>query len=223
MSRPVALLLVIAIVLTVPAALLSWYLSNGLQRDLRARGASVRVFAGPLGVFTGRIWRLQFFVRGAAFEGGTVREIRGDLRGVRLHLPRAAGGHLTVRAISAGSAVVILDETDVQRALANARDIQGARVRLDDGTARITGTVLVVNSSFPVEVTARLAIDDGRALLLRVETLNISGIAIPRGLSNALMTAVNPLLLAPQAPVPLRFTGLEVDDGRAVIRGVPAP
>lgn len=222
MSRLIALLLAVAIVLMAPAAMLSWHLSNGLRRDLRAPGATVRVFAGPVGILTGRIWRLQFRVRGAAFEGATVREMRGSLREVTLNLPRAVGGHLAVRRIGGGSAVVIVDETDVQRYLADARDIRGARVRLDDGIVTITGTVAVLNSSFPVQVAARLAIDGG-ALVLRVETLNISGVAIPPDLGNVLMAAVNPLLVAPREPVPVRFSAVRVDNGRAVITGVPVP
>jgi len=222
MSRLVALLLAVAIVLMAPAAMLSWHLSNGLRRDFRAERAAVRVFAGPVGILTGRIWRLQFRVRGAAFEGATVREMRGTLRDVTLNLPRAVGGHLTVRRISGGTAVVVVDETDLQRYLADARDIRGARVRLDDGLVTITGTVAVLNSSFPVQVAARLAIDRG-ALVLRVETLNISGVAIPPNLGNVLMTAVNPLLLAPRDPVPIRFSDVRVDNGRAVITGVPIP
>jgi|GEM_PF-4353575 len=223
MSRLIALLLVVAIVLVTPAALLSWYLSNGLQRDMQARRAVVRLYAGPIGIARGRVRRLQFDVRGAAFNGSTVREIRGDLHGVRLSLPAAVGGHLSIRGLSAGRAEVVVDETDLQRALANARDIRGARVRLDDGTVTISGDVLVLNSSFPVEVTARLGLGRERELVLRVETLNISGLAIPPGLANALMTDVNPILRAPEEPVPLRFTGVEVDDGRAVISGVPSP
>lgn len=222
MSRLIALLLAVAIVLIAPAALLSWHLSNGLRRDLRTPAATVRVFAGPAGIFTGRIWRLQFQVRGAAFEGATVRELRGTLRDVTLDLPRAVGGQLSVRRISGGAAVVVVDETDVQRFLADARDIRGARVRLDDGLVTITGTVAVLNSSFPVQLDARLAIDRG-ALVLRVETLNISGVAIPPTLGEVLMTAVNPLLLAPRDPVPVRFSDVRVDNGRAVITGVPVP
>lgn len=220
MSRLVALLLAVILVVIAPAAILSWHLSNGLRRDTRAQGAAVRVFAGPVGIFTGRVWRLQFTVRRASFEGATAREMRGTLRNVTLDLTQAAGGHLAVRDIGGGRIVVIVDEADVQRYLADARDVRGARVRLDDELVTITGTVNVLNSSFPIQVTSKLAIDQG-ALVLRVETLSISGVTIPSDLGNVLMTAVNPLLVAPREPVPVRFTGVRVDDGRAVITGEP--
>lgn len=222
MSRLVALLLAVILVVIAPAAILSWHLSNGLRRDTRAQGAAVRVIAGPVGIFTGRVWRLQFTVRGASFEGATAREMRGTLRNVTLDRTQAAGGHLAVRDIGGGRIVVIVDEADVQRYLADARDVRGARVRLDDELVTITGTVNVLNSSFPIQVTSKLAIDQG-ALVLRVETLSISGVTIPSDLGNVLMTAVNPLLVAPREPVPVRFTGVRVDDGRAVITGEPLP
>ncbi|MDQ7843924.1 MAG: DUF2993 domain-containing protein [Armatimonadota bacterium] len=223
MSRLIALAVLAAIVLAAPAAAVSWRLSDGLRRDLQARSAAVYVYAGPTGIATGRIRRLVFRVRGAALDGATVRELRGDLRGVRLSLPRAVGGRLAVRGVAAGRAEVVVDETDVQRALADAREIRRARVRLDDGVVAISGDVYVLNAPVAVEVTARLAVDHNRDLVLRVQTLHLSGLAIPPDLANALMVAVNPLLRAPQEPVPIRFVGVEVDDGRAVIRGVPSP
>lgn len=220
MSRLIAVLLVVVLILVAPAAMLSWHLSSGLRRDTRAQGAAVRLYAGPVGIVTGRIWRLQFTLRRPAFGDATARELRGTLRDVTLDVARAVRGHLDIQSMEGGRVVVVVDESDVQRFLAEARDIRGARVRLADGLVTITGTVDVLNSSFPIQVSAELAIEGG-ALVLRVATLNISGVAIPSNLGNVLMTAVNPLLVAPREPVPMRFTGVRVDNGRAVITGEP--
>lgn len=220
MSRLLAVLLAVVLILVAPAAMLSWHLSNGLRRDTRAEGAAVRLYAGPVGVVSGRIWRLQFTVRGAAFDEATARELRGTLRGVTLDVSRALEGRLDIQSIEGGRIVIVVDETDVQRFLTESRAVRGARVRLDDGLVTITGTVDALNSSFPIQVSARLAIE-GDALVMRVAELNISGVAIPSNLGDVLMTAVNPLLVAPSEPVPMRFTGVRVEDGRAVITGEP--
>lgn len=220
--RLLALLLAAGIALLAPAAILSWHLGNGLRRDLRAQAASVRVFAGPVGIATGRIWRLQFRASRLRVEDATVRQLRGTLRDVTIDVRAALAGRLRILGMAGGTMAVVVDEGDLQRYLAGARDIRNARVRLDDGRVTITGAVLVLNASFPIEVTARLAID-GEALVLRVERLQISGVPIPQDLGNVLMGAVNPLLHAPQEPVPMRFSGVRVDDGRAVISGVVRP
>jgi hypothetical protein len=220
MSRLIAVLLAVVLVLVAPAAMLSWHLGNGLRRDTRAQGAAVRLYAGPVGIATGRIWRLQFTVRRAALDDATARELRGTLHDVTLDLSQAVGGRLAIRSIKGGRIAVVVDESDVQRFLAESRDVRGARVRLDDGLVTITGTVDVLNSSFPIQVSAHLAIE-GSALVLRVAALHISGVAIPSNLGDVLMTAVNPLLVAPREPVPMRFTGVRVDNGRAVITGEP--
>ncbi|HXF81163.1 MAG TPA: LmeA family phospholipid-binding protein [bacterium] len=221
MSRLAALLAAILLVVIAPAVLLSWQLSSGLRRETQAR-ASVRVVAAPWDVARGRIWRLQFTVRRVAVAGATARELRGVLRDVRLDVREALAGRLEIRGLSGGRIVVVVDETDVERYLAGARDIQRPDVRLDGGLVRISGSVHALNALFPIEVTAQLAIERG-ALVLRVRELQISGVAIPSHLGNVLMTAVNPLLLPPRQPVPVRFTGVTVHRGRAVITGEPAP
>lgn len=223
MSRLIAALVAVVLVLIAPAAILSWYLSTGLQRDLRAEEATVRVLAGPIGIATGRVGRLAFRVRGAAIDGVTVREFSAELHGVRLDRAQGLRGRLEVAEVAGGRAAVVVDEGDVQRYLAQAKDLRDARVHLDNGAVAVTGTVAVLNATVNVEINARLAIQDGTALVLHVETLKISGTPIPADVATILMSGVNPLLRAPREPVALRFTGVTVDGGRAVIVGEPRP
>lgn len=223
MLRLIAALVAIALVLVAPAAILSWVLSAGLQRDFHAQDATVRALAGPAGIVTGRVGRLRFQVRGAAINGVTVREFRAELRGVRLDMAQVWQGHLRVRELAGGEVAVVLDEDDVQRYLAATKDIQEARVHLDDGTVTVTGTVAVLNAVFGVEIHARLVVGDGSAVLLRVETLTINGVAMPPDIANILMTGVNPLLRAPREPVPVRFRSVVVGGGQAVIAGEVIP
>lgn len=222
MSRLLSLLIVVAIVIVAPAVVVSWQLSNGVQRDLQTDDASVRVIAGPIGIVTGRINRLRLRAEDARVEGVIVSEIRVTLRDVILDTRRALGGRLVIRRTGAGTASIVVDEAAMQRYLAEQREVRNARVHLDDGIATITGTVNVLNSSLEVGLRARLEVARGRDIVLRVEHIGIGGVALPPDLGNALATAVNPLVTAPQQPIPIRFTSVAVDNGRAVITGEPA-
>ncbi|MGH2399157.1 MAG: hypothetical protein ACRDF6_04875 [bacterium] len=53
MSRLVTLLIIVAIIVLGPAVFMSWQLSNGVQRDLMSKDASVRVMSGPVGIVSG--------------------------------------------------------------------------------------------------------------------------------------------------------------------------
>lgn len=222
MSRLIALVAAVVLIVVAPTAILSWALSKGLRHDLHARNAAVRVLAGPVGIATGRVGRLDFRAEEAVLDGFTVGEVRGSLVGVTLDPGRAWRGHLAVRSVSGGSAVVIVREADLRRHLVSSGGMRDARVRMDAGIVEITGTVTALNTGVDVAVRARLIVADRRHLALRIEALNISGIAIPPDVSNALAAAVNPVLTAPQAPVPLTLTGVVVDGGRAVVSAEPA-
>jgi len=222
MSRLLALLLAVAVILIAPAAALSWQLSHGLQRDLMARAASVRILAGPIGIATGHVARVQVRVRGSAVEGIIIRELAVTLQGVVLDPRQALRGTLVLRRTAGGSAALEVGEADLQRYLAEVKDVRGARVSLDDGVATIDGTVSVLDSSLPVALTARLAIaPDRRAILLRVAALGVAGVPLPPQVGDALAIAVNPIVVAPQDPIPLRFTAVRVERGRVVITGEP--
>jgi hypothetical protein len=222
MSRLLSLLIVVAIIVIAPAVIMSLQLSNGAQRDLQAKDASVRVVAGPIGIVTGRISRLRLDAKDATVEGITVSEIRVTLRDVSLDTRRALSGRLVIRRTGAGTASIVVDEAALQRYLAEKREVRNARVHLDEGIVTITGTVNVLNSSFEVGLRARLEVARGRDIVLRVEHIGIGGVALPPDLGNALATSVNPLVTAPQQPIPIRFTNVIVDNGRAVITGEPA-
>ncbi|HEU4798409.1 MAG TPA: LmeA family phospholipid-binding protein [bacterium] len=222
MSRLLSLLIIVAIIVIAPAVVMSWQLSNGVQRDLQTQDASVRVVAGPIGIVTGRINQLRLRAEDATVEGVTVSEIRITLRDVSLDTRRALSGRLVIRRTGSGTASIVVDEAALQRYLTEKREVRNARVHLDDGIATITGTVNVLNSSLEVGLRARLEVARGRDIVLRVEHIGIGGVALPPDLGNALATAVNPLVTAPQQPIPIRFTNVIVDNGRAVITGEPA-
>lgn len=223
MSRLIAALVAIVLILVAPAAVLSSLLSSGLQRDFHAEDAAVRVLAGPIGLVTGRPGRLRFRLRGATIEGVTVREFRADLRGARLEMTQAWRGQLRVREVSRGEMALVVDEDAMQRHLATVNGIREPRVVLDDGAVKVTGTVVVLNAPFGVEIQARLAIQDGAALVLQVEHLTVNGVAVPPDIGTILAAGVNPVLRAPRDPVPVRFDSVTVRDGQAVIVGAVIP
>lgn len=223
MIRLIAALVAVVLVLVAPAAIVSALLAAGLQRDFAAQDATVRIPAGPLAFVTGRVGRLQLRVRGAVIDRLSVREFRADLRGVRLEMAQAWRGRLQIREVGSGEMTAIVDAEALQRHLAAAKGVQEARVALDDGGVTITGRVAALDATFGVDVRARLAIEDGSALVLQVEHLAVSGVALPAEIAALLTSEVNPLLRAPREPVPVRFSSVTVRDGVAVIAGEVIP
>ncbi len=208
---------VIVAALIGPGAVLSWRLQDGVRRDLRARDASVRLVAGPIDLTRGHVARLTVFARAAALDTMSMDEVHLDLRSVTLDPARALGGELVLRDVGSGTAMVVVGEESLRRYLADARGFRNAGVQMDNGTVTITGQLTVLNALVDVSLRAGLLVRDGRSLALDVQQLRVSGLEVPRDVGNALVISINPILTAPERPVPLRFTGVTVDDGVARI------
>ncbi|HLA24843.1 MAG TPA: DUF2993 domain-containing protein [bacterium] len=210
-------------VLVGPAVILSSRLQNDVRRDLRARDASVRVTAGPVAIAQGRLARLSLRARGAMLDGASIDEVTLDLRGVTIDPGRAFRGDLVLRRVESGTAVLVVGEESLRRYLAEGRGFRNAGVRMDDGVVTITGQITILNALVDVTLRAGLVVRDGRHLSLDVQQLRVSGLEVPRDVGNALVIAINPILTAPQQPVPLRLTGVTVDGGAARLVGEVAP
>ena len=206
-----------------PAVILSSRLQNDVRRDLRARDASVRVTAGPVAIAQGRLARLSLRARGAMLDGASIDEVTLDLRGVTIDPGRAFRGDLVLRRVESGTAVLVVGEESLRRYLAEGRGFRNAGVRMDDGVVTITGQITILNALVDVTLRAGLVVRDGRHLALDVQQLRVSGLEVPRDVGNALVIAINPILTAPQQPVPLRLTGVTVDGGAARLVGEVAP
>lgn len=202
-----------------PAALLSSRLQEDVRRDLRARDASVRVVAGPLGIARGRLARLSLRARGATVAGASVDEITLDLRGVAIDRRRAFAGDLVLQGTDRGTAALVVGEQSLRTYLMDGRGMRNADVRMDDGAVTITGQIMFLNALVDVTLRAGLIILDGTSLVLDVQQLRVSGLDVPRELGNALAVSINPILTAPLQPLPLRLTGVTVDGGTARIVG----
>lgn len=206
--------MIIAVLLG-PGAVLSARLRDDVRADLAARGATVRVVAGPLAILQGRIARLVLHARGASLGGVSLDEIILDLRGVTIDPGRALQGDLVIRRVEQGTADLVVGEESLRRYLVEGRGFRNAGVQMDDGIVTITGQVTVLNALVDVTLRAGLIVRDGRQLAVDVQQLRVSGLDVPRDLGNALAISINPILTAPQQPVPLRLTGVAVDGGTA--------
>ena len=206
-----------------PGGVLSSRLQNDVRRDLRARDASVRVTAGPVAIAQGRLARLSLRARGAMLDGASIDEVTLDLRGVTIDPGRAFRGDLVLRRVESGTAALVVGEESLRRYLAEGRGFRNAGVRMDDGVVTITGQITILNALVDVTLRAGLVVRDGRHLSLDVQQLRVSGLEVPRDVGNALVIAINPILTAPQQPVPLRLTGVTVDRGAARLVGEVAP
>lgn len=217
------LIVVVVAALAGPGLVLSQRLQNDVRRDLRARDASVRVVAGPLAIAQGRLARLVLSARGATFDGASVDEITLDLRGVTIDPGRAYRGDLVLREVQSGTAALVVGEESLRRYLAEGRGIRNAAVQMADGVVTITGQITILNALVDVTLRAGLVVRDGDKLALDVQQLRVSGLDVPRDVGNALAISINPILTAPQEPVPLRLTGVTIERGAARIAGEVAP
>ena len=206
-----------------PGVVLSRRLQGDVRRDLRAREASVRVTAGPLAIARGHLVRLSLHARDATLDGGSVDEVTLDLRGVTIDPGRAFRGELVLRRVESGTAALVVGEESLRRFLAQGRGFRNPGVRMDDGVVTVTGQIPVLNALVDVTLRAGLVVRAGRHLVLDVQQLRVSGLEVPRDVGNALAVSINPILTAPQRPVPLRLTGVTVDGGAARIVGEVAP
>lgn len=201
---------------------LAWRLEGTLRRTLATPYVTVRLVGWPTAVVTGEFARVTVIVRRATISGLVVDEFAARLRGARLD-PLRAGlrGQLAVRAVHSGSATVRLLQEDVQRAVQDRPYVEAATVRFADNMVDVAGTVMVAGAKVEVSLAGRLVVEDTRYVVLRVETMTVSGLALPAGVANLVIAPLNPLLSVHALPVPLRLTGVEVNDGQAVITAEP--
>lgn len=206
------LILVIGALFVAPSLVLSSLLEGDLRGALRAREASVRVTASPLAAVQGRLSRLHVRARGADFGGTIVDEVVLDLYGLTVDPGRALRGDLVLRGLEGGTAELVVGEENLRRYL-ESRAVEGATVRMAGGVLEVTGRVAVLSALVDVTLHGGLVLRDGLRVDLEIRDLRVSGVLVPRELGTVLAVSVNPLLTAPQEPVPLRFTGVTVDGG----------
>jgi hypothetical protein len=214
----VILIVVVVAALAGPSVLLSSRLENDARRSLRAQDGSARVIAGPLGVLQGRLARLDLRAHGAMFDGTSVDAITLELRGVTIDPVRAFRGELVVRGVERGSVTMVVGEESLRRYL-ESRDVRNPAVRMERGVVTMTGQVRVLNALVDVTLRAGLLVRDGIRLAFDIQELRVGGLEVPRDIGNALAASINPILTAPQQPVPLRFTGVTIDAGAARVVG----
>ena len=197
---------------------LAWRLQGNLRRTLATPYVTVRLVGWPTAVVTGEFARVTVIVRRATIRGLVVDEFAARLRGARLD-PLQAGlrGQIAVRAVDSGSATVRLLQEDVQRAVQDRPYVEAATVRFADNMVSLASTVKVAGAQVEVSLAGRLVVEDTRYVVLRVETMTVSGLALPAGVANLVIAPLNPLLSVNALPVSLRLTGVEVSDGQAVI------
>lgn len=219
----VAVLVLIAAPLLLFPSILRWRLEAALRADMRAQSARVGLRSG-LGAFTGNVSRLTMTVRGGRLDGVPVSEIQADFADVRLDVGRVLSrGELAFTRVGSGRLSLILTADDVQRYLVEQKRLSGIQVSLEDGIVHLRGKVSVLNAEVDAILRGRLIILDGARLVMRVETLVVSGVGLPPAVADALAASLNPLLRADDLPLPVRLADVTVDDGRAVVRAVSTP
>ena len=204
-------------------SIVGWRLEAALRKDLRAQSAHVSLRPG-LGAFGGNFSGLSMTVRQGQLDGVPVSEIHAEFSQVGLNVGRVLRrGELAVTHLGPGRASLTLTANDVQRYLVEQKGIRGVQVTLDDGIVLLQGKVNVLNFDIDAILRGRLVVPDGRRVVMRVETLAVSGVALPPSVADALAASMNPLLRADDLPFPFRISEVTVDDGRAVVQAVSPP
>lgn len=204
-------------------SLLGWRLEAALRKDLRAQSAHVSLPPG-LGTFSGKFSGLSMTVRHGQVDGVPVSEIHAEFSRVELNVGQVLRrGELAFTRLGPGRASITLTADDVQRFLVEQKGIRGIQVGLDDGIVLLQGKVNVINFEIDAILRGRLVVPDGRSVVMRVETLAVSGVALPPSVADALAASMNPLLRADDLPLPFRITDVTVNDGRVVVQAVSPP
>lgn len=226
MRKPVYWIAVVAIVLLpflLFPSIVGWRLEAALRKDLRAQSADVSL-RGGLGSFNGNFSRFSMTIRQGQLDGVPVSEIQAEFSQVELDIGQVLRrGELAFTHLGPGKASITLTSNDVQRYLIEQRGIRGVQVTLDDGIVLLQGKVNVLNYEIDAILRGRLVVPDGRQVVMRVETLAVSGVALPPSVADALAASMNPLLRVDDLPLPFRISEVTVDDGRAVVLAVSPP
>lgn len=213
-ARVLAVVVVVAVAASMAVPFLAWRLETSLIRSLRAESVDVRLVGGPVALVRGRFPRAGLLVRRAPAGDLTVDELDARLDGLRLALTQAVLlGRFIVRDLDSGRIVMRVRDDDFRASLEHRRYVEGARVRFDNGSATIAGTVTVAGARVQMELDGDVIIRDGRELVLRVRALRAAEMHLPAGVANLLVAPLNPLLAADRLPIRLRFTDVTLDDG----------
>lgn len=218
-----ALAAIVAIPVLAFPQVVAWRLKASLSNDLHAQSVRVSLRGGLTSAVTGRFSRFALDARRGVGDGLPFDILRAEFTDVDLDVGAALRrGELVVTRVGGGEASITLTEEDVQRYLADAKGVAGARVRLAGGVVAVGGNITILTHQIDVQLRGRL-VTAPRQVSLRVDMLSISGLALPPEIANALVASVNPLLTADQLPLPVRFTGADVADGRLHVTAVPVP
>ncbi len=223
-SRGVAYVLVAALVAistVVIPGLVQWRLEAALHETLSADLIKVGVRGRPETILRGHVTWLTLEIRQAKMDGLLVDALRAEFSQVELDSPHLLrGGPLRLKRIRAGRASLVLTEDGIRRYLEQA-GIRSARVRLADGLVTFEGTIPVLDHEFHATMRGRFAILEGRRVVLRVDTLSVSGVVLPPEVANVLITPLNPLLTVEELPIPLRLVQIAVDHGQLTLMAEP--
>lgn len=225
MRSRVGLVLVVLAAIVVPVAaipsVLGWRLQSALRHDLAAQDVRV-ILQGELGAVTGRFTRMMLEVRGTRLNRLPVQELRAEFTDIEIDSQRVLRrGELAIRRIGSGRATLVVSEEGLQHYVAETTGSPGVRVRLADGMVMVGGKITVLEVPVDVTMGGRLMIQDGRRVVLHLETLAVSGLVLPPDVANAMMASINPLLTVDELPIPVRLREVQVDDGRLTVIAEP--
>ncbi len=224
-GRVVVLVVVVALLAVWTIAIpgwVQWQVGAALRRSIPADSVKVRIQGRPDAVLAGHLARLSVEIRRATVDGLPVEGFSATLSGVELETTGVLHtGPVTIRHIGGGQALLILTQEGLQRYLEQAKGMKGARVRLADGVMTLEGTIMVLQSEIQTTVRGRFVIQDGRQVLLQVQSFSISGVALPEGIGEVLIAPLNPLLTVDHLSLPLRLLTVTIDNGQLVLTAEP--
>ncbi len=215
--------IVLAIWTVAIPGLIQWRVEAALSQTLPAESIKVGVRGRPDALLAGHMSWFTVDVRRAMVDRLPVEVLSAELSHVELDNPGVLhGGPLNVRRIGAGHASLVLTEEGLRRYLEQAQGLRNARVQLAGGLLTLEGTVPLLLHEFRATMQGRFAILEGRSVVLHVDRLTVSGIALSPEIANILVMPLNPLLRVDQLPIPLRLLQVAIEDGRLTLTAEPS-
>ncbi len=169
----------------------------------------------------GRVARLDLTAEQVRLDTLQASALRFVAEDVRYDLLAAARGELRVTSLGRQELTVLLRDGDLDtHAKVTYPELSNTRITFEEGKVVARAMVPVFVAAFPVTITGRLAIDEGRTVGLRDATIETGRLELSDALRQSILTRLDPLIdldTAFHLPVPLRWLSIQVGQGQALI------
>jgi LmeA-like phospholipid-binding len=221
-------LCLLALVLSASTGCATRFIRGRVEKRIAAR---LRTLIGPADDYRVRIYDTKDpelvvgSIRRLEIEGTNIwagNLIRLDLLRVTARGIRFRGGPGELAGVRESHVELEISEDALNTYLQRAHRREEARVRLNDGTVTLVGTLRVLGVRAPIETTGRLAITEGRQIVYRADQVSAPTLRLPGTGADFVERQVNPLVDMARLNWPVQLETIRVSGGKVILEGALA-